>query len=92
MVSECGVDVILIGDSLGMVLQGHSTTVPVTIDEMAYHVACVARGNQGALLIGDFSYMSYSTPEQAYDSAAMLMQAGAHMVKFEGGQWLLEDH
>ena len=88
LVSESGVEVILVGDSLGMVIQGHDSTVPVTNDDMCYHMRCVAKGNQGALLIADMPYMAYSTKEQAMDNAAALMQAGANMVKVEGGKWL----
>ncbi len=84
----CGVDCLLVGDSLGMVLQGHSSTLPVTLQDMTYHVQCVARGNKTAWLIGDLPYGSYhESLEQAYRSACALMQAGAHMVKLEGGGW-----
>jgi 3-methyl-2-oxobutanoate hydroxymethyltransferase len=84
----CGVDCLLVGDSLGMVLQGHASTLPVTLQDMAYHVQCVARGNKTAWLIGDLPYGSYhESLEQAYRSACALMQAGAHMVKLEGGGW-----
>ena len=87
-VDEAGVECILVGDSLGMVLQGHATTVPVTLADMAYHVASAARGNRTSWLIGDLPYGSYHTgTEEAYRSAATLMQAGAHMVKLEGGGW-----
>ena len=85
-----GVDVLLVGDSLGMVLQGHNDTLPVTIADIAYHTACVKRGVSRALLIADMPFMSYSTPEQTMTNAAILMQAGASMVKLEGGHWLLE--
>jgi 3-methyl-2-oxobutanoate hydroxymethyltransferase len=85
---DCGVDSILVGDSLGMVLQGHGSTVPVTLEEMAYHVRCVARGNRSAWVIGDLPYGSYHEgTAHAYRSACTLMQAGAHMVKLEGGGW-----
>ncbi|MEH6471177.1 MAG: 3-methyl-2-oxobutanoate hydroxymethyltransferase [Halopseudomonas sp.] len=90
LVSEAGVDVILVGDSLGMVLQGHDSTLPVSIEEMAYHTACVARGNKGAFIMADLSFMSYATPEQAMDSSAALMQAGAQIIKLEGAAWLAE--
>jgi 3-methyl-2-oxobutanoate hydroxymethyltransferase len=80
----------LVGDSLGMVLQGHDSTIPVTIDDMAYHTTCVARGNVGAMVIGDMPFMSYTTAEQALENATILMQAGAQMVKMEGGTWLSE--
>ncbi|MGI2177504.1 3-methyl-2-oxobutanoate hydroxymethyltransferase [Shewanella frigidimarina] len=85
-----GVDVLLVGDSLGMVLQGHNDTLPVTIADIAYHTTCVKRGVSRALLIADMPFMSYSTPEQTMNNAAILMQAGASMVKLEGGHWLLE--
>jgi 3-methyl-2-oxobutanoate hydroxymethyltransferase len=87
---EAGVDVILVGDSLGMVLQGHDSTLPVTIDNMAYHTQCVKRGNQGALIIADMPFMSYASTEQALHNAAILMKAGAHMVKLEGGDNLAD--
>lgn len=83
-----GVDVLLVGDSLGMVLQGQPSTVPVSLDDMAYHTACVARGNRTAWVVGDLPYGSYhQSNEQALASAVRLMQAGAHMVKLEGGGW-----
>lgn len=90
MMDRCGVEILLIGDSLGMVCQGHNSTLPVSIADMTYHTASVARGNQHALLIADMPFASYATPEQAYANAAKLIQAGAHMVKLEGGQWLVE--
>lgn len=88
--STQGIDIILVGDSLGMVLQGNDSTVPVTVDEIVYHVKCVNAGNKGSLLIADMPFMSYATPEQTWSNAAKLMQAGANMVKLEGGSWLLE--
>jgi 3-methyl-2-oxobutanoate hydroxymethyltransferase len=88
LISSLGVEVILVGDSLGMVVQGHDSTVPVSMEDMVYHTQLVARGNQGALLIGDMPFMSYATPEQAMHNAARLMAAGAHLVKVEGGSWL----
>jgi 3-methyl-2-oxobutanoate hydroxymethyltransferase len=90
LVAEAGIEVILIGDSLGMVLQGHDSTLPVTVADMAYHVAAVARGNVGALVIADLPFASYATPIQTLDSAAALMRAGAQVVKLEGGRWLAE--
>ena len=88
LLDAAGVDVLLVGDSLGMVLQGHDSTVPVTLDEMAYHTRCVARGNTHAWVIGDLPFGSYHACEdQALRSAALLMQSGAHMVKLEGGGW-----
>ncbi len=88
--SQSGIEVLLVGDSLGMVLQGHDSTLPVSIDEMAYHTATVKRGNQNALILSDLPFMAAATLEQTYDSCARLMRAGAHMVKLEGGGWLAE--
>jgi 3-methyl-2-oxobutanoate hydroxymethyltransferase len=86
-----GVDCLLVGDSVGMVLQGHDGTLSVTLDEMAYHTRCVARGNSCAWVIGDLPFGSYGeSPQQALHSAAVLMQAGAQMVKLEGGGWTVE--
>ena len=90
IISEQGVDVILVGDSLGMVLQGSDSTIPVTVEDICYHTRCVTAGNNGSLVIGDVPFMSYSTPQQAWDNAAKIMKAGANMVKLEGGKWLLE--
>ena len=81
-----GVDIILVGDSLGMVIQGHDTTVPVTMDEMVYHTRAVTQASHRALVIGDLPFMSYTSPEMALRNSARLMQEGrAHMVKLEGG-------
>jgi 3-methyl-2-oxobutanoate hydroxymethyltransferase len=81
-----GVDSLLVGDSLGMVLQGHETTLPVKLADMAYHTACVARGSKRAFLIADLPFGTYQeSPAQAFRSAAELMAAGAQMVKLEGG-------
>ncbi len=88
LVSEAGAETILVGDSLGMVLQGRESTVPVSIGEMAYHTGCVARGNVRSMVIADMPFMSYSTVDLAMTGATELMQAGAHMVKMEGGLWL----
>ncbi|WP_404367841.1 3-methyl-2-oxobutanoate hydroxymethyltransferase [Marinobacter sp.] len=90
VVSEAGVDVILVGDSLGMVLQGHDSTLPVTMEQMCYHVRSVARGNQGALIMADMPFMSYATLPTALENAAELMRSGAHMVKLEGTDWMAE--
>jgi len=88
ILDDAGVDVLLIGDSLGMVLQGHPSTLPVTVSEMVYHTACVARANRTAWVIADMPFASYQeSAEQAYRNAALLMQAGAQMVKLEGGGW-----
>ncbi|MGM0570720.1 3-methyl-2-oxobutanoate hydroxymethyltransferase [Marinobacter sp.] len=88
VVSEAGVDAILIGDSLGMVLQGNDSTLPVTLEEMCYHTRCVAAGNRGALIMADMPFMTYGTVPDALDNAAELMRAGAHMVKLEGTDWM----
>jgi 3-methyl-2-oxobutanoate hydroxymethyltransferase len=89
LLDECGVDVLLVGDSLGMVLQGHRSTLPVTLQDIAYHTACVARANVHSLVVADMPFGSYQqSHEQAYRNAAVLLAAGAQMVKLEGGQWL----
>ena len=85
-----GIPAILIGDSLGMVIQGHSDTLPVTIDEMAYHTRCVRRGTSNALVIADLPFMTYADTASACQNAAKLMAAGASMVKIEGGEWLCD--
>jgi len=88
---DAGVELLLVGDSLGMVLQGRSSTLPVTLDEMAYHVRAVVAGNKTAWVIGDMPFGSYQqSPAQAMASATVLMQAGAQMVKLEGGGWTVE--
>jgi 3-methyl-2-oxobutanoate hydroxymethyltransferase len=82
---NAGVEIILVGDSLGMVVQGQSSTVPVTMDHMVYHTACVTRGAGNAFVIADMPFMSHATDEQALQNAARLMQeGGAQMVKLEG--------
>lgn len=88
LLSTLGIEIIFVGDSLGMVVQGHDSTVPVTMEDMVYHTQIVARGNQGSMLMADMPFMSYATPEQSMDNAARLMAAGAHVVKLEGGAWL----
>jgi 3-methyl-2-oxobutanoate hydroxymethyltransferase len=91
-----GVDIVLVGDSLGMVVQGHASTVPVSIDDIVYHTACVACGlrshhSQHALLVADLPFQSYATPERALDaSAALLAEGGAAMVKLEGAGFALD--
>lgn len=90
LMDRCGVDVMLVGDSLGNVLQGHSTTLPVTLADIAYHTASVTRGNRSALVAADMPFGTYATPQSAFDNAVKLMQAGAHMVKLEGGAWLVD--
>lgn len=90
LMDRCCVDVLLVGDSLGNVAQGHGTTLPVTLADIAYHTACVARGNKTALLVADMPFGTYATPQSAFDNAVKLMQAGAQMVKLEGGAWLVD--
>lgn len=92
LVDEAGAEMILVGDSLGMVVQGHSSTIPVTLDEMVYHCRAVARGTQRAHLVGDLPFGSYQTsPQQAVDTAVRLMKEGAcESVKLEGGQEVAE--
>ncbi len=90
LLDRCGVDVLLIGDSLGNVLQGQSTTLPVTLADIAYHTACVARAQPRGLIVADLPFGTYGTPADAFASSVELMRAGAHMVKLEGGEWLAE--
>ncbi len=86
-----GVDCMLIGDSLGMVLQGRASTLPVTLEETAYHIRCVTAGNRNAFVLGDLPFGSYQeSKEHAMRAATALMQAGAQMVKLEGGGWTPE--
>ncbi len=83
---SAGVEIFLVGDSLGMVVQGHDSTLPVTMDDMVYHVRCVVRGSQRAMVVGDLPFGSYQqSPQQAFENAARLMAAGAGIVKLEGG-------
>ncbi|MDO9072509.1 MAG: 3-methyl-2-oxobutanoate hydroxymethyltransferase [Rubrivivax sp.] len=90
LADDAGLDCLLVGDSLGMVVQGRTSTVPVTLDEVAYHLRCVAAGNRHAWLLGDLPFGTYEAgPEQALRSSAVLLQAGAQMVKLEGG-WAVE--
>jgi len=88
--AEQGIEVLLVGDSLGMTLQGHDSTLPVTLDDIVYHTRSVRRGAPHVLLLSDMPFMSYATPEQAFASAGELMRAGANMVKLEGGSWLCD--
>jgi len=91
LLDAADVDVVLVGDTLGMVIQGHDTTVPVTMDHMVYHSAAVARGLQRPFLIGDMPFMSYPIKELALENAVRLMQeGGAKMVKLEGGAGQVE--
>ncbi|MHB1241538.1 MAG: 3-methyl-2-oxobutanoate hydroxymethyltransferase [Gammaproteobacteria bacterium] len=88
---SAGVEVLLVGDSLGMVVQGYDSTLPVTLDAMVHHAAAVARGSSRALRVVDFPFMSYGTPARALDSAARLMkEGGAQVVKLEGGRAQVE--
>jgi 3-methyl-2-oxobutanoate hydroxymethyltransferase len=90
LMDRCGVHVLLIGDSLGMVCNGHNSTLPVTVAEVAYHTAAVARGSKSAMIVADLPFGAYATREAAFDNSVKLMQAGAHMVKLEGGAWLAD--
>jgi 3-methyl-2-oxobutanoate hydroxymethyltransferase len=88
MLNDAGVDILLVGDSLGMVIQGHLTTLPVSVEDMVYHTRCVADGNASAWIIADMPFGSYQeSVEQAIRNATQLMQAGANMIKLEGGGW-----
>ena len=90
LMDRCGVEILLIGDSLGMVCNGHNSTLPVTVAELAYHTASVARGSKSAMIVADLPFGAYGTVETAYANAVILMQAGAHMIKIEGGAWLAD--
>jgi 3-methyl-2-oxobutanoate hydroxymethyltransferase len=91
LADEAGVDVVLVGDSLGMVVQGHASTLPVKLSEMSYHTRCVSRGAARAFIVADLPFATFQqSPQQAYASAARLMAAGAHMVKLEGGAVMVE--
>ena len=88
VISKSGVDIILVGDSLGMVIQGHDSTLPVTMDQLIYHLECVVRGNNGSHVMADMPFMSYATDDLGLENAKRLMQAGANSVKIEGGEWI----
>jgi 3-methyl-2-oxobutanoate hydroxymethyltransferase len=91
LVDDAGVDLVLVGDSLGMVIQGHDTTVPVTLNDIIYHCRAVARGLYRPFLMADMPFMTYASKEQALDNAVRLMQeGGAKMVKLEGGAGQVE--
>jgi 3-methyl-2-oxobutanoate hydroxymethyltransferase len=91
VLEEAGVDSLLIGDSLGNVLQGHESTLPVTLRDMVYHTACVARGSKRAFVVADMPFGSFQiSPQDTLRNAAELMAAGAQMVKIEGGRPMLE--
>lgn len=91
LLEHAGVDTLLIGDSLGNVIQGHDSTLPVTLDDMVYHTSCVARGSRKAFLIADMPFGTFQLgPAQAFQNAVRLMAAGAQMVKLEGGAVMVE--
>jgi 3-methyl-2-oxobutanoate hydroxymethyltransferase len=91
VLEAAGVDSLLIGDSLGNVLQGHESTLPVTLRDMVYHTQCVARGSKRAFIVGDMPFATFQvSPQDAFHNAAELMAAGAHMVKIEGGRPMLD--
>ena len=81
---EAGIDLVLVGDSLGMVCQGHDSTLPVTVDDIVYHVGCVARGLSSTFLVADLPFQADATPERALEASTRCLQAGAAMVKLEG--------
>jgi len=91
LLDRCGVDTILVGDSLGNTIQGQKSTLPVTLDHMVYHTECVCRGAKRAFVLSDLPFGSYQeSPAQAMRSAVRLMAAGAQMVKLEGGEIMAE--
>lgn len=91
LLEKNGVDILLVGDSLGMVLQGHETTLPVTLDDMIYHTACVTRGAQQAFILADMPFGTFQvSPEKTFEQAARLLAAGAQMIKIEGGEVMVE--
>lgn len=90
LLSDQGIDVLVVGDSLGMVLQGKDSTVPVSVDDMVYHTQSVARAGPQSLIMADMPFMSYATTETSMANAARLMRAGAHMVKLEGSDWMAD--
>lgn len=91
LMDQCGVEILLIGDSLGMVCQGKDSTLPVSIEEVAYHTECVARGNKTAMIVSDMPFGTYATPDPAYDKAAELIKAGCPYGQNRGGRWLEEN-
>ena len=88
LISKEGIEIILVGDSLGNVIQGHKTTIPVTVEQMAYHTSCVSKVEPRSLIISDLPFMSYSTSVRAFKTASVMLQKGAEMVKLEGGKWV----
>jgi 3-methyl-2-oxobutanoate hydroxymethyltransferase len=85
LLDAAGVEILLVGDTLGMIVQGRNSTLPVTVEDMVYHVSCVARGRRNGLIVADLPFMSYANASQALESSARLMRAGAEVVKLEGG-------
>lgn len=90
MASDAGIEVLLVGDSLGMVVQGQSSTLPVTVEHIVYHTECVARAQVDSLIMADLPFMSDASIERLLENAAALMRAGAHMVKIEGSSWMAD--
>ena len=90
VLDQCGVEVLLVGDSLGMVIQGQDSTIPVTVDDMVYHTRAVRRGARNALIMTDMPFLSQTSPAEALENAGRLMREGAHIVKLEGGAYLAE--
>lgn len=91
LANEAGIEVVVVGDSVGMCVSGYDTTVATTMEDMVYHTRAVAKAHRDGLLVGDLPFMSYATVDMAIRNATMLMQAGAHMVKLEGGAaWAAE--
>lgn len=88
MAQKCGVEVVLVGDSLGMTVLGYDSTIPVTMEQMIYHIEAVARGNRKSLIIADLPFMTYYSEDEAMRNATRAMRAGAEMIKLEGGEWL----
>ncbi len=91
LLDRVGIDILLIGDSLGMVVQGNKSTIKVKIEDMIYHTRCVSNATKNSMIMVDMPFGSYQeSPEKAYSNAAQLMEAGAQIVKLEGGKWLSE--
>lgn len=88
--SEAGVDIVFVGDSLGMVIKGKNNTIPVSNEEIIYHTKCVVAGNSNSVVMSDLAYLSYYTPEIAIENTKPLLQAGAEIIKIEGGEWLAD--
>jgi len=90
LLDQCGVEVLLVGDSLGMVIQGQDSTLPVTVDDMVYHTRAVRRGARNALIMTDMPFLSQTSAAEALENAGRLMREGAHIVKLEGGAYLTQ--